>query len=227
MPAIFVTATGTDIGKTFVTAGLIRHLRARGQPVDARKPVMSGFDPAVATGSDAGVLLQALGRPVDESELDRISPWRYRAPLAPDLAAAREGRRLDVDAMIAQSRAAAAQTEGTLLIEGVGGIMVPLDGTRTVLDWMTALGLPVLLVTGSYLGTISHTLTALAVLEAAHLQMRAIVVCDSPGSTVALADTAETLRRFGHGATVVAIPRLPRPDAPHPAFAELAALLAR
>ncbi|HWM48545.1 MAG TPA: dethiobiotin synthase [Xanthobacteraceae bacterium] len=230
MPAFFVTATGTDIGKTFVTAGLIRHLRAQGLPVDARKPVMSGFDPATAADSDAGVLLRALGRSVSETELDRIAPWRYGAPLAPDLAAAREGHRLDVDKMIAHSNEAVARTAGTLLIEGVGGILVPLDETRTVLDWMTALGLPVLLVTGSYLGTISHTLTALAVLDAARLDVRAIVVCDSVGSTVALADTVDTLRRFGRGTRgtdVIAIPRLQRPDDPHPAFADLAALVVR
>jgi len=225
MPAFFITATGTDIGKTFVTAGLIRHLRAQGERVDARKPVMSGFEMAAAETSDAGVLLAALGRPVNEIELDRIAPWRYRAPLAPDLAAAREGRRLDADAMIAHSREAVAGTAGTLLIEGIGGIMVPLDETRTVLDWMAALSLPIILVTGSYLGTISHTLTALAVLDAARLELRAVAVCDSIGSTVALDDTADTLRRFSGGAAVVMIPRLPRPDTPHPAFAELAALL--
>jgi dethiobiotin synthetase len=227
MPAFFITATGTDIGKTFVTAGLIRYMLAQGLPVDARKPVMSGFDPAAVADSDAGILLRALGRPIDEAELNRLSPWRYRAPLAPDIAAAREGRHLDVDEMIAKSREAAASTAGTLLIEGVGGIMVPLDETRTVLDWMTALGLPVLLVTGSYLGTISHTLTALAVLEASRLDVRAIAVCDGTGSTVALADTADTLRRFGRGVEVVAIPRLQRPDDAHPAFATLTTLLAR
>src|SRR5690606_23561734 len=113
MPAFFITATGTDIGKTFVTAGLIRYMLAQGLPVDARKPVMSGFDPAAVADSDAGILLRALGRPIDEAELNRLSPWRYRAPLAPDIAAAREGRHLDVDEMIAKSREAAASTAGT------------------------------------------------------------------------------------------------------------------
>ena len=64
MSAVFITATGTDIGKTFVTAGLIRHLRALGRDVDALKPVMTGFDPAHPEASDAGVLLAALGRPI-------------------------------------------------------------------------------------------------------------------------------------------------------------------
>ena len=92
MSAIFITATGTDIGKTFVAAGLIRHLRAAGRSVDALKPVVTGFDPLDAAASDTGVLLSALGRPVTPAEIDRISPWRFRAPLSPDMAARRENR---------------------------------------------------------------------------------------------------------------------------------------
>ena len=64
MTAIFITATGTDVGKTFVAASLIRHLRQMGRLVDAIKPVVSGFDPAQAAASDPGVLLHALGLPV-------------------------------------------------------------------------------------------------------------------------------------------------------------------
>ena len=64
MPGLFITATGTDIGKTFITAGLIRAGRRAGYAVDAFKPVLSGFDPDDAATSDAGVLLAALGRPL-------------------------------------------------------------------------------------------------------------------------------------------------------------------
>ena len=88
MSAYFVTSTGTDIGKTFVTAGLIRYLRGSGQPIDALKPVVSGYDSSVVETSDPAVLLGALGKPVSAEEIERIAPWRFRAPLAPDLAAA-------------------------------------------------------------------------------------------------------------------------------------------
>src|SRR5512141_2687160 len=101
MSAYFVTSTGTDIGKTFVTAGLIGYLRNAGAAVDALKPVVSGYDSSVVETSDPAVLLKALGRPVSAEEIERIAPWRYRAPLAPDIAAAREGRTLDFDALIA------------------------------------------------------------------------------------------------------------------------------
>ena len=69
MTAIFVTGTGTDVGKTFITAGLIRHLRAAGRPVDAIKPVVSGFDPAAWQDTDSAALLAALGRPISLDEI--------------------------------------------------------------------------------------------------------------------------------------------------------------
>ena len=87
MSAYFVTSTGTDIGKTFVTAGLIRYLREAGQSVHALKPVVSGYDSSVVETSDPAVLLNALGRAVSADEIEHIAPWRFRAPLAPDIAA--------------------------------------------------------------------------------------------------------------------------------------------
>ena len=225
MGAVFVTATGTDIGKTFVTAGLVRRLRAQGSEADAIKPVMTGYDPRRAENSDAGMLLRALGRETTPETVAAMSPWRYSAPLSPDMAAALENTSLDVDALIAHSRAAIAGTRGTLLIEGVGGIMVPLDARRTVLDWMIALDVPLILATGSYLGTISHTLTALDVLRRARLDVRAIVVNESPGSTVPLTETVATLGRFAAGIALVPLPRLAEPASDHPAFSEIAAHL--
>jgi len=225
MAAYFVTSTGTDIGKTFITAGLIRTLRGPNQAVDALKPVLSGYDSSVAETSDPAVLLAALGRPVTAEEIERIAPWRFRAPLSPDLAAAREGRSIDFDELIAFSRQAVANTNGTLFIEGVGGIMVPLDAGRTVLDWMSALAIPLILVVGGYLGTISHTLTALDVLAQRKLSIAAIVVSESERNPVELDDTVASIARFARGAPVVGLPRLPRGINEHPAFARIAALL--
>ncbi|MGC1776586.1 MAG: dethiobiotin synthase [Xanthobacteraceae bacterium] len=205
MAAIFITATGTDVGKTYVAASLIRHLRGMGRTVDAIKPVASGFDPMQSAASDAGVLLRALGLRVTEEEIDRISPWRFQAALSPDLAAANEGRTIDVDAVISFCQNAIEQRRDILLIEGVGGIMVPLHGERTVLDVMMALQLPLILVTGSYLGTISHTLTALDALFRRGLQVLTIVVSETPGSTVPLPDTVAAIARFAE--PVIGLPR--------------------
>jgi dethiobiotin synthetase len=225
MTAVFVSATGTDVGKTFVATGLIRHLLKEGRAVDVIKPVVSGFDPAALAESDSGALLAALGRPLTIEEAERISPWRFAAPLSPDMAARREGRVIDFDAVTAFCRSAMAKRRGLLLIEGIGGIMVPLDASRTVLDLMTQLRLPILLVAGTYVGTISHTLTALQVLVRRNLDIAAVVVSESEGSAAALDDTVTTIARFSGAIDVIGVPRLADAAQTHPAFAAIAGLL--
>jgi dethiobiotin synthetase len=223
--AYFVTSTGTDIGKTFVTAGLIRSLRDDNRAVDALKPVVSGYDSSVVETSDPAVLLKALGRPVSADEIGRVAPWRFRAPVSPDVAAAREGRNIDFDALIDFSRAAIDASNGILFIEGVGGIMVPIDAERTVLDWMTVLAIPLIFVVGGYLGTISHTLTALNVLSQRRLTIAAIVVSESERNPVDLEDTVHSIARFADSVPVIGLPRLPAGITEHAAFARITALL--
>jgi dethiobiotin synthetase len=222
MSAVFVSATGTDVGKTFVTCSLIAHLRTRGATVEAIKPVVSGFDPAALPASDPGLLLAALGREVTMAEAERISPWRFAAPLSPDMAAAREGRAIDFAAVTGFCEKAAAAYRGHLFIEGIGGIMVPLDARHTVLDLISELRLPLLLVAGSYVGTISHTLTALHVIARRNLDIAAIVISESETSAASLDDTVVTIARFSNSIDVVGIPRLTDAGSGHPAFARLA-----
>jgi dethiobiotin synthetase len=225
MSAVFVSATGTDVGKTFVTCGLIAHFRARGDAVEAIKPVLSGFDPAALAQSDAAALLAALGRPVTISEIERISPWRFAAPLSPDMAGAREGRSIDFDAVGDFCAKAIAARRGRLFIEGIGGVMVPLDARHTVLDLATELRLPLVLVTGSYVGTISHTLTALQVLARRNIEIAAVVVSESQGSAASLDETVATIAGFSDSIDVVGIPRLTDVASGHAAFAGIAELL--
>ncbi|MDT3685725.1 MAG: dethiobiotin synthase [Pseudorhodoplanes sp.] len=207
MAGLFVTSTGTGIGKTFVSAGLIRYLRAEGRTVEAFKPVISGFDPAHVDQSDTGILLAALGLPANEAQVERISPWRFAEPLSPDMAAARENRAIDFDALVDFSRSALTAANDATIIEGAGGIMVPLDRSHTVLDWMKAIDLPVLLVAGSYLGSISHTLSAAAVLRQHGCKLAMIVVSETEGSSVNLDETAGTISRFARDVGIVALPR--------------------
>ena len=205
MTAIFITATGTDVGKTFVVASLIRLLRQMGRTVDAIKPIVSGYDAKLAAASDPGVLIGALGLPFSPEAVDRVSPWRFRAAVAPDLAARREGRSIDVDAVVAYCQGAIERRRDILLIEGVGGIMVPLDEHRTILDVMMALRVPLILVTGSYRGTISHTLTALNSLFRRDLNVLATIVNETPGSSIPLGDAVASIGRFTD--PVIGLPR--------------------
>jgi len=221
MSAQFITGTGTDIGKTWLACALLRHWRGQGRQVAAFKPVLSGFDPAHPAASDAGALLAALGRAATPAELDAVAPWRFRAPLSPDMAAALEGRSIDVDELVAFTRRAVDAGPGPALVEGVGGVMVPLDGRHTVRDWIAASGLPCVLVTGSYLGSLSHALTALAALLEVGAGISAIAVNESPDSPVSLDATLESLSRHTADVPLVAIAR----TSPQAGVVRLAALL--
>jgi len=220
MTGVFITSTGTGIGKTFLTAGLVRYFQENSQSVEAYKPVISGFDPSAPEASDTGVILSALGRRATEDEIDRISPWRFAAPLSPNMAAHKEGRTIDFQALVTYSHTCATSAD-VALIEGVGGIMVPLDDRHTVLDWMLELRLPTILVVGSYLGTISHTLSALDVLGRRGLEVRAIVVDETADSSVAFEDTVATIKQFAKNTDVVALPRMEDASQNHPAFAHI------
>lgn len=202
----FITATGTDAGKTFVAEGLARAWRARGRSVRALKPVMSGYDAAAPERSDAGRLLAACGLAPTAANVDAISPWRFAAPVSPDRAAVFEDRRMDFDDLLAWSRREVMRSEDVLLLEGIGGVMVPLDAHHTVRDWIAALELPTLLVAGTYLGAISHTLTALAALRAAGVVPAAIVVNESLGG-VGLADTLASLAPHADGVLLLPLGR--------------------
>ena len=253
MSANFITGTGTDIGKTWLACALLRHWRTEGRQAAAFKPLLSGFDPLQPQASDAGALLAALGRAATTAELDAIAPWRFAAPLAPDMAAALEGRCVDFAELVAFTRrclppvsthpgfrfaagegnprhaeragASALRPSGNssiCLVEGVGGVMAPIDARHTVRDWIAASGLPCVLVTGSYLGSLSHALTALEALARVGAGVTAIAVNETPGSTVALDATLEALSRHAAGIPLVSVAR----DTPQAGVARLAALLA-
>lgn len=225
MSAFFVTATGTDIGKTFITAGLIRVLREAGGHAVALKPVISGFSMEGAGASDSGILLAAMGEAISEDTLNRISPWRFSEPLSPDMAAAREGRSVDFASLTGFCRDAVQSHTGTLFIEGVGGVMVPLDASHSVLDWMATLNLPLIVVAGGYLGTISHSLTALDVLHAHGLNIAALVVNEGDADPVSADETMASMRPFAHDVPMVRMPRSANWEQQRESFTNLARLL--
>jgi dethiobiotin synthetase len=211
MGAIFIAGAGTDIGKTYVTAALTRGIRARGGAVRVLKPLASGVAPladAAFADSDTARLLTAAGLPLTEANVDACSPWRFALPLAPDRAAAAEGRRLELGELLAwcRSRMAEAAPDETVLIEGVGGLMSPITNQATGLDWLLGLGCPAILVAGSYLGAISHALTALAVIAARGIPLQGVVVSESEPSA-GLDETIDALNRFAAVAPIVGLGR--------------------
>jgi dethiobiotin synthetase len=211
MRALFITSVGTGIGKTLVTAILCHQLTSAGRIVRALKPVVSGFSPK-DPASDPALILRSLGQDPAPQSIAAIAPWRFARPISPHLAARMEGRTIQIDDVAAFCREQALESNGLILVEGAGGVMAPIDDAHTGLDLMARLGHPVILVTGSYLGAISHTLTALAALRWRGIVVKGIVVSESDQS-VGLPDTIESLAQFvGTDVPVYALPRLTGSD---------------
>ncbi len=182
MSAFFVTGAGTEIGKTYVSCAILRDWKARGIACNAFKPVLSGFEPLESEGSDAGLLLSAMDIEPSAIAIETMSPWRYKAPIAPHMAAKLEGLTLPYEDVRTLCCERAAAARGVLLIEGAGGVMAPLGERVTNLDLIAALGAPVLFVAGTYLGAVSHALTGLAVLQARGVALKAVIVNESAES---------------------------------------------
>jgi dethiobiotin synthetase len=219
---VFVTATGTDVGKTFVACALARELLTRGRRLRVLKPVATGFDARDPKRSDPGKLLLAQRLRLTATNLDATTPWRFAAPLAPNMATRRENRTVPFRELVAFCKGH--HYADLTLIEGVGGVMVPLDAEHTVLDWIGRLKPKVVLVAGSYLGTLSHTLTAVACLQARGLEPTAVVISESPEQPVPLAETVEAVRQRLRRVPVIAVPRVIA--APPPALTTAIAALA-
>ncbi|MBC26132.1 MAG: dethiobiotin synthase [Rhodospirillaceae bacterium] len=208
MKKFFITSTGTEIGKTVVTTTLAWQARKEGKRVRVLKPVISGFDEETCNESDTAQILQCLDIEQTQASIESISPWRFKAPLSPDMAAAREGTPLEFNSIINFCQEKETESNDLLLIEGVGGLMVPLTDSRTVLDWIKALGYPVIIVVGSYLGTISHTLTTVETAQKFGLNVASIVISESENSPVPIHETANAIKRFLTKIPILELPRL-------------------
>ena len=169
MSVLFVTGTDTGVGKTFVACALALAFRAAGHRVGVMKPVETGV---VDQPEDALRLAAAAG---DRAPLDEICPYRLRAPLAPSVAAAGEGVVINVERLL---RAIARRAAGVdvLLVEGAGGLLVPIVGATTFLDLAVQATLPVLLVGANRLGTVNHCALNARVAGAAGLDVRGFVL---------------------------------------------------
>lgn len=202
----FITGSGTGVGKTLVAASLAHQLLGVGKTVSALKPVISGYvekDPA----SDSAQLLASQNLPLNVPNVEAISPWRFAAPLAPAVAASREGREIDFAALC--RFCTTPRVSEITLIEGAGGVMAPLTASHTTLDWMEALACPAILVVGTYLGALSHALTAGAALSARGIAVQAVVVSESAESAMEMPETARLLKSFMPTAKfIVPLPRI-------------------
>src|SRR5689334_3955795 len=189
---IFVTGTGTEVGKTVVAATVARTLAGEGRKVAVFKPAVTGLDEGVET--DHALLRRASG---SEQSDEEIAPYRYGPPASPHLAAALAEEEIDPGRLLETARAAAAAAE-VLVCEGVGGILVPLSPSYLVRDLAVDLGYPLILVASSGLGTINHTLLTLEAARAAGLEVRAVVLNPWPAEPSEVErDNRETIAALG------------------------------
>jgi dethiobiotin synthetase len=173
---IFVTGTGTEVGKTVVAAAIARARRGGGERVHVFKPAVSGLD---EPGEPDHELLRRAAASAQSD--DEIAPYRYGPPVSPHLAADMAGKPIDPRRLLAAAEAAGAGADA-LVCEGVGGFLVPLTDSYLVRDLARQLALPVVVAARPGLGTINHTLLTLEAVRGAGLEVAAVVLTPWPRS---------------------------------------------
>ena len=201
MRGCFVTGTDTGVGKTVLAAAIAAALRAAGTRVAAFKPVVTGLaEPEPGRPPDHELLGAAAGMTPDA-----VSPLRFDRPVSPHLAAELAGAPIDPAAVLAAARSAAAEAEA-LVVEGVGGLLVPITPDWTVRDLAAELGVPVVIAARPGLGTISHSLLTVEAARAAGLDVCAVVLTPWPDEpTTMQRSNLETIAQLG----AVAVETLP------------------
>jgi dethiobiotin synthetase len=217
MRGLFVTGTGTEVGKTVVASAIAHAAHAAGDRVAVFKPAVSGLDdhplmPEVWEGADelpdhALLRLAAGSRQGDE----QIAPYRYGPAVSPHLAAEMAGERIDPDRL--RGAALAATEDADLLVcEGVGGFLVPLTTDYAVSDLAQDLALPVVVAASPGLGTINHTLLTVQAVRAAGLEVAAVVLTPWPSQPSEMErSNLETIAHLG-SVVVETLPRLELTD---------------
>ena len=218
MRGLFVTATGTEVGKTVVASAIARTARNDGVRVAAFKPAVSGLDDyplapevwdSAAELPDHVLLRLASGSSQGD---EGIAPYRYGPPVSPHLAAELAGESIDPDRL--RGAALEATEDADLLVcEGVGGFLVPLTADYLVRDLAQDLALPVVVAASPGLGTINHTLLTVQAIRAAGLQVAAVVLTPWPDEPSTMErSNLSTIARLGS----VEVETLPRLDLTKP-----------
>ncbi|HVT90935.1 MAG TPA: dethiobiotin synthase [Tepidisphaeraceae bacterium] len=209
IPGVFVTGTDTGVGKTVVAGAIANWFARRHKKVAVCKLAATGCvrRREGLVSEDAEFLAACADA---RHPLDLIAPQRFAEPLAPAIAAERANRSLDWF-MINNSIRLMSQTSDLMVIEGVGGLMTPMDSKTTILDTITALGVPAVVVARPGLGTINHTLLTINTLRAANVQVAGVVVNRYPTDLVGVAEETNprAIERWGKIPVLCIVPDEP------------------
>ena len=195
---LFITGTDTGVGKTVLTALLVRFLRGRGMNAAALKPVCSGGR------GDAREFFAAIDGAL---ALDEINPWHFRAPVAPLLAARRERKHIHLPEVLAHVRAVLKKFD-VLLVEGAGGLLSPLGENFDSGDLIAALGAAPLIVAPNRLGAVNHVLLTLEALPRSAAARARVVMMSPPKRDAATVTNAKLLAGFFDPGRIFELPWL-------------------
>jgi dethiobiotin synthetase len=198
---LFITATDTGVGKTEVACALLEGARADGLDLAAMKPAQSGVEPGEP--SDADRLRRAAG---GEDPPELVCPYQFAVPLAPGVAARLAGVEIRMEVILEAARALLAR-HAALLVEGAGGLLVPLTPRQTYADLAVALRLPVLVVARAGLGTVNHTALTVEALRSRGLRVAGVVLNrTSPESDPSVPHNAAEIERLSGAPVLASLP---------------------
>lgn len=212
MKGVFITGTDTGVGKTLAACALIHALAARGVAATPMKPIAAGADAGDGPllNDDTRALLEAAGR--DVSFAAQATPILLREPMAPHIAARREGITITLDPVLAAFERAAAEGR-FMVVEGVGGFLVPLGEALDTVDLAQALGLPVVLVVGMRLGCLNHALLTVQAIKAAKLELAGWIASAVDPHMTGLDENVDALRTRIGAPLLGRLAHMPCPDA--------------
>ncbi len=180
MKNVFVTGTDTDVGKTVSVAALVSLLLNKKNDVLPMKPIQTGCERSNGKWKvpDLELVLNASGLKVSEEKKELLCPYKFELPCSPHLASDKEKKEISLEKIV-QSFSKLCHTQDIIIVEGAGGILVPINKKTMMLDLMKTFNLPVILTTRTGLGTINHTLLSINELKRADLNVAGIIFCET------------------------------------------------
>ena len=206
--SFFIIGTDTGVGKTVVAGAMAAYLRSKGMSVGVMKPAETGCRESGGElyPVDAAYLKKISG---STDPLDTICPYRFSEPLAPAVAAKRAGKKINIE-LIKKRFNAIAESHDAVIVEGAGGLMVPLSGKYLFLDLAAELGLPLVIVGRAGLGTINHTLLTLNAAREREIEISGIILNQTrPESGAAFETNPQVLKELGGIKRVFGLPYSP------------------
>lgn len=213
---IFITGTDTGVGKTFVASAIAGVLRNGGIDVGVMKPVETGCveEDGALVPADALKLKEASG---SGDAMDLVNPYRFAAPLAPSVAASLEEREIRIE-KIAEAFNVISQRHDFIIVEGAGGLMVPLTESETFADLAASLNIPIVIVAPSRLGVINHTLLTVEAARKRGIEVSGIILNNPAlphGGDLSGERNAEVIRRFSCAPLLAEVPFIKKEKPPY------------